>query len=62
MPVLHGGVAHIAKLRLPSGCLAVKPAVWIAGTCMGVVLALLAMEVRAVIIVTATILGTKALL
>jgi hypothetical protein len=27
MPVLHGGVAHIAKLRLPPGRLAIKPAV-----------------------------------
>src|SRR5258707_691624 len=62
MPVLHGGVAHVAELRLSPGSLAIKPAVWVAGTRMGVVLALLAMEVRAVIIVTATVLGTKALL
>src|ERR1700733_15840623 len=62
MPVLHGGVAHIAKLRLPPGGFAVKPAVGVAGTGMGVVLALLAVEVRAVITVTAAILGTKALL
>src|SRR3984893_40569 len=62
MPVLHGGVAHIAKLRLPPGRLAIKPAVGVAGTRMGVVLALLAMEVRAVIIVAAAVLGTKALL
>src|SRR5580693_8638330 len=62
MPVLHGGVAHIAELRLPPGRLAIKPAVWVAGTRMGVVLALLAMEVRAAIIVTAAVLGTKALL
>ena len=26
MPVLHGGVAHIAKLGLPAGRLAIKPA------------------------------------
>src|SRR5712664_1287100 len=62
MPVLHGGVAHIAEFRLPPGCLAVKPAVRVAGTRMGVVLALLAMEVGTVIIVTATVLGAKALL
>src|SRR4029077_1068830 len=62
MPVLHGGVAHIAKLRLPPGRLAVKPAVRVAGTRMGVVLALLSMEVRAVIIVAADVLRTKALL
>src|SRR5712664_4299035 len=61
MPVLHGGVAHIAKLRLPPGGFAVKPAVRVTGTGMSVVLALLAVEVRAVIIV-ATVLGTKALL
>src|SRR5260370_18697709 len=60
--VLHGGVAHIAELRLPPGRLPIKPAVWVAGTRMGVVLALLSIEVRAVIIVTATVLGTKALL
>ena len=62
MPVLHGGVAHIAKLRLPPGGFAVKSAVGVAGTGMGVVLAVLAVEVRAVIIVTAAIPGTKALL
>jgi hypothetical protein len=62
MPVLHGGVAHITELPLPPGRLAIKPAVWVAGTRMGVVLALLAMEVRAVVIVTAPVLGTKALL
>src|SRR6267378_539323 len=56
------GVAHIAKLGLPSGCLAIKPAVRVAGTRMGVVLALLAMEVGAVIIVAAAVLGAKTLL
>jgi hypothetical protein len=40
VPVLHGGVAHIAKLGLPSGRLAIKPAVRVAGTRMSVVLAL----------------------
>src|SRR6476646_1666670 len=59
MPVLHGGVAHIAELGLPSGRLAIKPAVWAR---MGVVLALLAVEVGAVIIVAAAVPGTKALL
>src|SRR3954447_3429460 len=56
------GVAHIAKLGLPSGRLAIKPAVRIAGARMGVVLALLAVEVGAVIIVAAAVLGAKALL
>src|SRR5229473_78067 len=62
MPVLHGGMTHIAELCLPPGRLAIKPAVWVAGTGMRVVLALLAMKVRAVVIVTATVLGAKALL
>src|ERR1700689_1351038 len=62
MPVLHGGVAHIAELRLPPGGFAVKPAVGVAGTGMGVILALLAVEVRAVITVAAAVLGAKALL
>src|SRR5215216_6186923 len=62
MPVLHGGVAHIAKLGLPSGRLAIKPAVRVAGTRMGVVFALLAVKVGAVIIVAAAVLGTKTLL
>src|SRR5262245_17066518 len=62
MPVLHGGVAHIAKLGLPSGRLAIKPAVRVTGTRMGVVLAPLAVEVGAPIIVTAAVLGAKALL
>src|SRR6202162_3386203 len=44
MPVLHGGVAHIAELRLSPGGLAVKTAVRIAGAGMRVVLALLAVE------------------
>src|SRR5712664_2968674 len=61
MPVLHGGVAHIAKLGLPSGRLAIKPAVRVAGTRMSVVLALLAVEVGA-IIVAAAVPGTKTLL
>src|SRR5712672_3055032 len=61
MPVLHSGVAHIAKLGLPSGRLAIKPAVRVAGTRMGVVFALLVMEVGAVIIVIAAVLA-KALL
>ena len=45
MPVLHGGVDHIAELRLSPGGLAVKTAVRIAGARMRVVLALLAVEV-----------------
>src|ERR1700686_4260180 len=62
VPVLHGGVAHIAKLRLPPGGLAVKSAVGVAGARVRVVLAFLAVEVGAVIIVAATVLGTKTLL
>ena len=62
MLVLHGGVAHIAKLRLPPGGLAIKSAVGVAGTGMGVVLALLTVEVRAVIIVTAAVPGAETLL
>src|SRR5882672_2215353 len=59
MPVLHGDVAHIAKLGLPSGRLAIEPAVRVAGTRMGVVLALLAVEVGAIIIVATAVLGAK---
>ena len=62
VPVIHGGMAHIAELRLPACRLAIKSAVWVAGTRMGVVLALLAMEVCAVVIVAAAVLGAKALL
>jgi len=39
MPVLHGGMAHIAKLGLPSGRFAIKPAVGVTGARMGIVLA-----------------------
>ncbi|WP_247409006.1 hypothetical protein [Bradyrhizobium sp. 150] len=62
MPVLHGGVAHIAKLGHPSSRLAIKPGVRIAGTRVGVVLALLAVEVGAVIVVAAAVHGPKTLL
>src|SRR6186997_2506981 len=62
MPVLHGSVAHIAEPRLPARRFAIKPAVRVAGTRMGVVLALLAVEVGAIIIVAAAVLGTKTLL
>src|SRR5664279_1732368 len=51
VPVLHRGMAHIAKPRLPPGRLTIKSAVGVTGARVGVVLALLAMEVRAVIIV-----------
>ena len=61
MPVLHDGVAHIGELRLPSGGLAVKTAVGIAGTRMRVVLTLLSMKVRTVF-VAAAVLEAKALL
>src|ERR1700709_247616 len=58
IPVLHGGVAHIAKLGLAAGRLAIEPAVRVAGTCVGIVLALLAVEVGAIIAVAA-VLGAK---
>ena len=45
VPVLHGGVSHIGELRLAPGGLAVEPAVGIGGAGMGIVLALLAMEI-----------------
>ena len=59
MPVLHGGVAHVAELCLPSGGFAVEPTIGITRTCMGVALALLAVEVRAVVTIAA-ILGAEA--
>src|SRR3979490_2378989 len=62
MPVLHGGVAHIAEPGLPSGRLAIKPAVRVAGAGMGVVLALLTVKVGTVIIVAAAVPGAKTLL
>src|SRR5260370_35095944 len=62
MLVLHGGVAHVAELRLPPGRLAVKPAVGIGLARMRVVLALLPMEVDATIAIAAPVLGAKALL
>src|SRR5271163_3053530 len=62
MPVLHGGVAHIGELGLSPRGLAVKPAVGIGRTGMGIVLALLPVEVGAAISVAAAILGAKALL
>src|SRR6202011_1737129 len=43
--VLHGGVAHVAELRLAPGGLAVKTAIGIAGARMRVILAPLSVEV-----------------
>ena len=57
--VLHGGVARIAELGLPSGRLAIKPAVRVAATRIGVVLALLVVEIGAIIVVAAAVLGAK---
>src|SRR5438034_8633083 len=51
MPVLHGGVAHVAQLRLSPGGLAVESAVGIAGARMRVVFAPLAVEVGAAVVV-----------
>src|ERR1700694_1341575 len=62
LPVLHCGGAHIAGLRPPPGGLAIEPAVGVGRTRMGIVLALLSMEVGATVVVTAAVLGAKALL
>src|SRR5258707_155853 len=62
MPVLHGGVAHIAELRLAAGGLAVKPTIGVSRARMGVILALLAVEVGPAVVIAAAILGTEALL
>ena len=59
MPVLHGGVAHVAQLRLSPGGLAVESAVGIAGARMRVVFALLAVEVGAAVVVAAAVLGAE---
>jgi hypothetical protein len=61
MPVLHGGVAHIAELRLPPGGLAVESAVGIASACMRVVFTLLAVEVGAAV-GAAAVLGAETLM
>src|SRR5215475_15954461 len=47
MPVLHCGVAHIAEPGFATSSFAVKPTVRIGCARMGVILALLAMEVGA---------------
>src|SRR5271155_966176 len=57
MPVLHGGVAHVAELRLAPGGLAVESAVGIAGARMRVVFALLAVELGPAIVVATAVLG-----
>ena len=62
MPVLHGGMAHIAELRLPAGRLAVQPTVGVGCARMCVVLTLLSMEVGPAIVITTAVLGTKTLL
>src|SRR3990172_3273204 len=62
MPVLHGDVAHVGELGLPPGGLAVKTAVGVGRTGMGVILALLAVEVCAAVFVAAAVLGAKTLL
>src|SRR5215210_4735409 len=60
MPVLHGGMAHVGKLRLPPGGLAVKAAVGIGRACMGIVLALLSVEVGPAVSVAAAVLRAEA--
>src|SRR5215212_8159623 len=62
MPVLHGGMAHIGEFSLSPRGLAVKPAVRVRRTGMGVVLALLPVEVGAAVFVATAVLGAKALL
>src|SRR5262244_2179974 len=59
MPVFHGGVAHVAELRLPPRRLAVKSAVGIGRARMRVVLALLPMEVGPAVIILAVGTHTK---
>src|SRR3984885_2602242 len=61
MPVLHGGVAHIAELRLSPGGLAVESAVGIASARMRVVFTLLAVEVGAAAVGAAAVLGAETL-
>ena len=46
--ILHGDVPHVAQLRLAARRLAIQPAVRIGGALVGVVLAGLAVEVRAI--------------
>src|SRR5216683_2150053 len=58
--VLHDHVAHVAQLRLAAGRLAIELGIGVAGRSMGVVLAPLAMEVGA-IVVLAAILRLEAL-
>src|SRR6202521_1833817 len=62
MAVLHGGMAHIAELRLSPGRLAVKAAVGIGRARMCVVLALLSVEVGAAVGVATAVLGAEAFL
>src|SRR6266436_3409531 len=62
MPVLHGGVAHIAELRLSPGGLAVESAVGIASARMRVVFTLLAVEVGATAVGAAAVLGAETLM
>ena len=50
IPVLHGHVSHVAELCFLSGGLPVQPAVGIGHAGMGVVLALLSVEVRAIVV------------
>ncbi len=61
MAVLHGGMAQIAQPGFAARRLAIEPAVGIAGAGMGVILALLAAEIRAIAAVAA-ILGAEALM
>ena len=61
MPVLHGGVAHVAELRLSPGGLAVELAVGIASARMRVVFTLLAVEVGAAAVGAAVVLEVETL-
>ena len=55
-------MAHIAETGFATSSFAVKPTVGIGCARMGVVLALLAMEVGAAITITAAVFGAEALL
>ena len=60
MPVLHRDVPHVRQLRFAPGGFAIQPAIWIGHAAMSVVLAPLAVEVRAVAVTA--LIRAKALL
>ena len=54
-------MAHVTELCFPPGGLAVETAVGIAGACMRVIFALLAVEVGPAVVVAAAVLGAETL-